>query len=193
MGELLSLTTPLTEEVTVSRSTVNRRRYFEQAPAWPDGFVVVGDSVATYNPLYGQGMAVAAQGLVELGAAVGRSGLRAPDSRARSSAPSPVPRASPGNWPPPRTSSIPVRWQAAAVRERAREPLRQPAGPRRDGPCPDHPGLPRRHHVVRRPPHGCARTSWWALRGPGRKPLTSPPLTAEERRTAAGGPRGTSG
>ncbi|WP_079105157.1 FAD-dependent oxidoreductase [Streptomyces prasinopilosus] len=78
VGELISSTTPLTEEVAVSRSTVNRRRYFERAATWPDGFVVVGDSVATYNPLYGQGMTVAAQGLVELGAAVARSGLRAP-------------------------------------------------------------------------------------------------------------------
>ncbi|MDG4865017.1 FAD-dependent monooxygenase [Streptomyces sp. T-3] len=66
VGELIARTTPLAEEVTLSRSTVNRRRYFERAKCWPDGFIAVGDAVATYNPLYGQGMSVAAQGVVAL-------------------------------------------------------------------------------------------------------------------------------
>ncbi|WP_156724078.1 FAD-dependent oxidoreductase [Streptomyces apocyni] len=66
VGELISQTTPLTEEVTLSRSTVNRRRYFEKARDWPEGFIAVGDAVATYNPVYGQGMSVAAQGITAL-------------------------------------------------------------------------------------------------------------------------------
>ncbi len=75
VGELISMTSPLSEEVTLSRSTVNRRRYFEKVAHWPEGFAVVGDSVATYNPLYGQGMTVAAQGLVELRDALRTHGL----------------------------------------------------------------------------------------------------------------------
>ncbi|NBE55157.1 FAD-binding protein [Streptomyces sp. YC537] len=66
VADVLAHTTPVTERVTVSRSTVNRRRYFENAHTWPDGFLAVGDSVATYNPLYGHGMSVAAQGVEAL-------------------------------------------------------------------------------------------------------------------------------
>ncbi|MFI9150192.1 NAD(P)/FAD-dependent oxidoreductase [Streptomyces sp. NPDC053367] len=47
--------------VATSRSTANQRRYYEKMPAWPDGFVVLGDAVAGYNPVYGHGLSVAAQ------------------------------------------------------------------------------------------------------------------------------------
>ncbi|SDC14405.1 FAD-dependent oxidoreductase [Streptomyces prasinopilosus] len=191
VGELISSTTPLTEEVAVSRSTVNRRRYFERAATWPDGFVVVGDSVATYNPLYGQGMTVAAQGLVELGAAVARSGLRAP-GLARE-----VQRAI--------ARPAGTAWELATSQD-----ILYPGAVGR----PSRPGTALMNRYVNRlvraatgraqitrafldvitmsePP-----TSWahpdvvvGALRGPGRELLTAPPLTAEERRTAAGGRR----
>ncbi|MFD9570071.1 NAD(P)/FAD-dependent oxidoreductase [Streptomyces sp. NPDC059982] len=62
VGELLEGRKPLTD-VAVTPGTANRRVYFEKA-ALPDGFFAVGDSVATFNPLYGQGMTVAAQGLL---------------------------------------------------------------------------------------------------------------------------------
>ncbi|MFI6288975.1 FAD-dependent monooxygenase [Streptomyces sp. NPDC051018] len=78
VGELIARATPLSDRVSLSRSTVNRRRYFERAPAWPDGFIVVGDAVATYNPVYAQGMSVAAQGLVELRNALRRHPPGAP-------------------------------------------------------------------------------------------------------------------
>jgi 2-polyprenyl-6-methoxyphenol hydroxylase-like FAD-dependent oxidoreductase len=78
VGELIARTTPLTEQVTLSRSTVNRRRYFERLRDWPDGFVVIGDAVATYNPVYAQGMSVAAQGLVGLRNALCRQPIDAP-------------------------------------------------------------------------------------------------------------------
>ncbi|MEU0432885.1 FAD-dependent monooxygenase [Streptomyces sp. NPDC006290] len=60
VGQLISGAEPLSE-VFLSRSTRNRRREFERA-AMPEGLVVLGDAVATYNPVHGQGMSVAALG-----------------------------------------------------------------------------------------------------------------------------------
>ncbi|MGW2386715.1 FAD-dependent monooxygenase [Streptomyces sp. NPDC001658] len=69
VGRLISGAEPLTD-VHLSRSTHNARRYLEKARDWPDGFVVLGDALATFNPVYGQGMSVAA-----LGARVLRDGV----------------------------------------------------------------------------------------------------------------------
>ncbi|CAM5267685.1 Putative epoxidase LasC [Streptomyces alboniger] len=60
IGELIKGATPLTDVMT-TRSTANRRRYFEKTRHWPDGFTVLGDAVAGYNPVYGHGITVAAQ------------------------------------------------------------------------------------------------------------------------------------
>ncbi|MEV7521953.1 FAD-dependent oxidoreductase [Streptomyces sp. NPDC091371] len=65
MADLLKHAEPLTD-VSVSRSTANRRHYYERLRRWPEGLVALGDSVATFNPVYAQGMSVAALGALAL-------------------------------------------------------------------------------------------------------------------------------
>jgi flavin-dependent dehydrogenase len=48
------------------RRTENRLRHFEKLQALPDGFVVAGDSFCQVNPIYGQGMALAAMAATTL-------------------------------------------------------------------------------------------------------------------------------
>ncbi|MEJ3745086.1 pyridine nucleotide-disulfide oxidoreductase [Actinomycetes bacterium KLBMP 9797] len=74
VAELIAGLEPLTP-VAVTNGTANRRRHFDRSPDWPDGFVVLGDAVATYNPVYGHGMSVAALGATVLGAELSRRGL----------------------------------------------------------------------------------------------------------------------
>ena len=49
------------------RRTENRLRHCADLPRWPDGFVLIGDAVCAFNPVYGQGMAVCAQEVTVLG------------------------------------------------------------------------------------------------------------------------------
>ncbi|MFJ3878956.1 pyridine nucleotide-disulfide oxidoreductase [Streptomyces sp. NPDC090077] len=73
VSELIAGAEPLTD-VVLTRTTVNRRHHYEKA-ALPAGFLVLGDAVAAYNPVYGHGMSVAAQSALALRAAVARYGL----------------------------------------------------------------------------------------------------------------------
>lgn len=59
--ELLAHAEPLSP-VHGFRDTYNRRRRFERPGALPEGFLVLGDAGCTFNPVYGQGMSIAAIG-----------------------------------------------------------------------------------------------------------------------------------
>ncbi|MFD5451221.1 FAD-dependent oxidoreductase [Streptomyces sp. NPDC127100] len=65
VADLLDHAEPLTD-VTVSHTTANVRYRYERLKSWPESLVAVGDSVAAFNPVYGQGMAVAARGALAL-------------------------------------------------------------------------------------------------------------------------------
>ena len=48
------------------RNAANRSRHCERLSRWPDNFVALGDAVCSFNPVYGQGMTVAAMGAITL-------------------------------------------------------------------------------------------------------------------------------
>ncbi|WP_141576655.1 NAD(P)/FAD-dependent oxidoreductase [Actinomadura sp. WMMA1423] len=64
---------PLTPVVSYRR-TDNHRRHYERMSAWPKRFVVVGDALCAFNPLYGQGMTVAAKSALTLDACLRADG-----------------------------------------------------------------------------------------------------------------------
>lgn len=59
LGELVRHAEPISN-VAVHRQTGNRRHHYEKVPDWPDGLLVVGDALCAFNPIYGQGITVAA-------------------------------------------------------------------------------------------------------------------------------------
>ncbi|WP_149825478.1 NAD(P)/FAD-dependent oxidoreductase [Streptomyces tailanensis] len=77
VAELLTHAEPL-GDVAFTRSTANRRHFYERMPRWPENFTVVGDALAVYNPVYGHGMAIAAQSAVVLREVIRRQGWGAP-------------------------------------------------------------------------------------------------------------------
>ncbi|NEB90649.1 NAD(P)/FAD-dependent oxidoreductase [Streptomyces bauhiniae] len=82
IGDLIRDAEPLTG-VATTRSTANRRRYYEKLGRWPDGFTVIGDAIAGYNPVYGHGITVAAQSAVALRAYAATRGLLRPGGARR--------------------------------------------------------------------------------------------------------------
>ncbi len=49
------------------RGTTSRWRHYEELERWPERFVVLGDAFCGFNPIYGQGMSVAAMSAVGAG------------------------------------------------------------------------------------------------------------------------------
>ncbi|WP_204008030.1 FAD-dependent oxidoreductase [Virgisporangium aurantiacum] len=77
VADLLAKAEPLTD-IEVQRFPSSRRRHFERLKRIPTGFAVVGDALATFNPIYGQGMTVALLQALALGAAIDRHGATSP-------------------------------------------------------------------------------------------------------------------
>ncbi|GGM79548.1 hypothetical protein GCM10011609_14140 [Lentzea pudingi] len=59
ISEMLADAEPLTPVYLFAR-TASRRNAFENVANWPGGLVAVGDAVCAFNPVYGQGITVAA-------------------------------------------------------------------------------------------------------------------------------------
>lgn len=74
------------EEPTVYKVRGSLRRMWEELPEHPAGFLPVGDAVMSFNPLYGQGMSVAACEAVTLRDEAAASGVADPGLAARAQA-----------------------------------------------------------------------------------------------------------
>ena len=82
IGELIKEAEPI-GDVATTRSTANHRRYYEKMKRWPDGFTVLGDAVASYNPVYGHGLSVAAQSALAVRDVLRAKDLTAPGTARR--------------------------------------------------------------------------------------------------------------
>ncbi|KUJ68046.1 hydroxylase [Streptomyces albus subsp. albus] len=58
------------------RDTSNRRRHYHASHGVPEGFLAVSDAACSFNPIYGQGMSVAALSAVALRRVLAGGGLR---------------------------------------------------------------------------------------------------------------------
>jgi len=72
--ETISTAEPLSPIVS-TRSGENRLRHFERLRNWPARFVVIGDAACAFNPVYGQGMTVAALEALALDDCLARGGV----------------------------------------------------------------------------------------------------------------------
>ncbi|MHC3472147.1 FAD-dependent oxidoreductase [Streptomyces sp. 7R007] len=76
IGDLIDRAEPLSD-VAFTRTTVNRRYFYERVRRWPENFTVLGDALAAYNPVYGHGLAVGAQSALLLRKLTARHGIGA--------------------------------------------------------------------------------------------------------------------
>ena len=52
--------------ITGYRAMNNQRRYYEKMIRWPDGLIIIGDALCAFNPVYAQGITVAAMEVMML-------------------------------------------------------------------------------------------------------------------------------
>ncbi|MER7847737.1 FAD-dependent monooxygenase [Kitasatospora sp. NPDC096077] len=74
LAELLTGLDPLTPVRRYAHCT-DQRTHYHRLPHWPDGLLALGDAVCAFNPLYGQGMGIAA-----MAADLLRTALTRPDT-----------------------------------------------------------------------------------------------------------------
>jgi 2-polyprenyl-6-methoxyphenol hydroxylase-like FAD-dependent oxidoreductase len=55
MHDVVEQSEPVSE-IKTSRSTANRRRHYERIESPPGGYVAIGDALAAFNPIFGQGI-----------------------------------------------------------------------------------------------------------------------------------------
>ncbi|MFE7072646.1 FAD-dependent oxidoreductase [Streptomyces sp. NPDC057620] len=186
IGQLLAAAEPLTD-VALTRTTANVRYYYEKVSNWPEGFVVLGDSVAAFNPIYGHGMSVSAQSAVALDKTVARLGLDSPGLAA--SVQKAIGRTVATAWDlatgqdvfyPGATDSGPTLRERLAARYVARLMLTATGNGRVARAVTDVTSLQRGIPVLLRPSILIA-----TARGPLKRQLTEPPLTTAEWRAVA--------
>jgi 2-polyprenyl-6-methoxyphenol hydroxylase-like FAD-dependent oxidoreductase len=187
LGRLVSGAEPLTD-VHTSHSTRNARRYLEKVRDWPDGLVVLGDALATFNPAYGQGMSVAALGAQVLARELETEGFTAPGlaAKVQRAVATPVEGAwalavGQDVWYPDTKGPAPTTADRLITRY-SRRLLKSATG--------SYPAAAALAAVTSMEADASTlmhpRALLAALNGPLLPPLSGPPLTAAERETLAG-------
>jgi 2-polyprenyl-6-methoxyphenol hydroxylase-like FAD-dependent oxidoreductase len=75
MKQILDANRLVSDEIHHYPFPSNRWCHYEQLDQFPDGLVVTGDAIASFNPIYGQGMSVAALDALQLHHALAAGGL----------------------------------------------------------------------------------------------------------------------